>query len=289
MMNYFRVISSKPQNPFENMALDEAIFKEVSAGNSPPTLRFYTWEYPSVSIGYFQNPKTDLYLDQLKTKKIPWVRRITGGRGIFHSEELTYSLSAPVSLTFLSPKSIGQSHPETSEPFFPNSIKGTYHKISLGFLKGFQRLGLPVHLYASPSENRSLAEIKKNRSNPLCFSTPSWFETMIEKKKVVGSAQKRFKNGFLQQGSILLNHRFEDFKDYFQLLPEDLHEFVGIFDFLQKEIPLPVLEAELISGMEEAWGIQFKREEPTQRETALCNDLTKQKYGKNSWNFDRIF
>ncbi len=278
-MNSFRVILSKPQNPFENMALDEAIFKEVAAGNSPPTLRFYTWECPSVSIGYFQNPKTDLVLDPLKTKKVPWVRRITGGRGIFHSEELTYSFSAPISLAFLSRKDMGQSHPETLEPFFPNSIKGTYHKISLGFFKGFQRLGLPVHLCASPSENRS---------NPLCFSTPSWFETMIEKKKVVGSAQKRFKNGFLQQGSILLHHRFEDFKDYFRLLPEDLHECVGIFDFLKKEIPLPVLEAELVSGIEEAWGIQFKREEPTQRETALCNHLTKQKYSKDSWNFDRI-
>ncbi|MHB8481125.1 MAG: lipoate--protein ligase family protein [Nitrospiria bacterium] len=281
MTNYFRVISSKSHNSFENMALDEAIFKEVSAGNSPPTLRFYTWERPSISIGYFQNPATDLQLDRLKAKDIPWVRRITGGRGVFHSIELTYSLSAPASLSYSSIPCVNQPHPESLEPFFPNQIKGAYHKISRGFLNGLQKSGLPVHLHSSVKQPPA-------QTTPLCFSTPSWHEIILDGKKVVGSAQKRFKTGFLQQGSILLHHRFEDFKDYFQLQPEDPQEFIGIFDFLKREIPLSILEDALISGVEEAWGIQFKREEPTRRERVLSNDLIKQKYHTDLWNFNRI-
>ena len=257
------------------MALDEAIFKEVNAGNSMPTLRFFTWEQPAISIGYFQNPSSDLRLDLLKEKNIPWVRRITGGRAIFHHLELTYSISAPHDLTISS-----------NNLFFPNDIKGAYYKISQGLAKGFKKLGLPVKLYSSPKEP---SFSPRATPNPLCFSTPSWYEMMIAGKKVVGSAQKRFKNGFLQQGSILLNHRFEDFKDYFQLQQEKPNDFIGIFDFLGQQIPLADLETILISGLEETWGIQFRQEEPTPREKELCDRLTQQKYSADQWNLNRIY
>lgn len=271
----FRLISSKAEDPFWNMALDEAIFKEVSAGHSPPTLRFYTFASPSISIGYFQNPAADLNLDLMKTKKIPWVRRMTGGRGIFHHIELTYSFSAPSGLT---------------SPFFPNNVRGTYHKIALGFQTGLQKLNLPLKLYAG-TDKQSQSGLKQKggspRLNPLCFSSPSWFEPMIEEKKIIGSAQKRFKNGFLQQGSILLHHRVETFGQFFQLRPEDDRDFIGIFDFLKKEIPLDDLEEMLAAGFEEAWGVSFEKEDPSDREIETCKKLVCQKYSTTDWNMNR--
>ncbi|MFW5868781.1 MAG: lipoyl protein ligase domain-containing protein, partial [Armatimonadota bacterium] len=37
-----------------NMAIDEAIAAAVTAEQQPPTLRFYGWEPPAVSLGYHQ-------------------------------------------------------------------------------------------------------------------------------------------------------------------------------------------------------------------------------------------
>jgi lipoate-protein ligase A len=75
-----------------NMALDEAIATAVKRGNSPPTLRLYGWDRPSVSVGYFQNV-CDIDSDYCIKKGIPIVRRPTGGRAILHDGEITYSFS----------------------------------------------------------------------------------------------------------------------------------------------------------------------------------------------------
>jgi len=42
--------------PF-NMGLDEALLNAVSQGSSLPTLRFYGWNPPAVSLGYFRDYK----------------------------------------------------------------------------------------------------------------------------------------------------------------------------------------------------------------------------------------
>ena len=74
------------------MAIDEAILTAISEGKSPNTLRFYRWNPPAVSIGYFQSAKKVVNLDYLKQNKIDLVRRATGGGAVYHDQELTYSL-----------------------------------------------------------------------------------------------------------------------------------------------------------------------------------------------------
>jgi lipoate-protein ligase A len=255
------------------MAIDEAIFREVSLHQSPPTIRFYTWDQPSVSIGYFQNALSDLNIPLLAEKKIPWVRRITGGRGVFHHLELTYSFSAPVTL------------PSTQ---IPHDIKGSYQKISLGLATGFKTLGFPVQLYTPPPHPVSLSEKKKGARNPICFSTPSRHELLIEGKKVVGSAQKRDKKGFLQQGSILLSHRLEDFSPFFRFYSEVGPQFIGLFDYIKKGISLSDLESNLIAGLEKGLGVTFVKGGLTRRESELAGEFHEKKYGSQNWNLNRL-
>lgn len=255
------------------MALDEAIVKEVSSSISPPTLRFYLWDQPSLSIGYFQNPAVDLNLRLLNEKGIPWVRRMTGGRGIYHHKELTYSFSIPLAF------------PTT---FLPADLKGSYRKIGLGFARGFQKLGVPIQLFTEPSESKgSFTKTGPNKS-PLCFSRPSWYETLIDGKKVLGSAQKRYKTGFIQQGTLLLRHPFEEFNHFFNLTLEEKSEFIGLFEYLEKEISIADLEKCFISGIEEELGITFVEGVPTLNEMRIAEELSKNKYGSDFWNRNRI-
>lgn len=89
-----RILRFQVENPFYNMALDEAIARCVGSGLSPPTLRLYGWWPRAVSIGYFQEVYDVVDVEFCKNNEIEIVRRITGGGAVIHTEgELTYSFS----------------------------------------------------------------------------------------------------------------------------------------------------------------------------------------------------
>src|SRR3989304_974655 len=90
----WRLLITEPTDGPLNMAIDEAILPGVAEGASPPTLRFFAWEPPCLSLGYSQ-PVTDVDMDHLKAGGYDIVRRPTGGKAILHTDELTYSVITP--------------------------------------------------------------------------------------------------------------------------------------------------------------------------------------------------
>ena len=92
----WRVIEQKPYSASMNMAIDHAIFESVANGREAPTIRFYKWQNNSVSLGAYQNPK-EINLDACNKYSIEIVRRMTGGRAVFHSKnDFTYSVIAHI-------------------------------------------------------------------------------------------------------------------------------------------------------------------------------------------------
>lgn len=173
----WRLIDSGTRDAIYNMAIDEAIAVNVKNGDSLPTLRLYGWSCPSVSLGSFQKI-SDIDLMYCITNNIPVVRRPTGGRGILHGDELTYSFSA------------------RNEGKFSSSLLDTYRKLSMTFQLAINTIGLKVEMKTEREKGRNL------RRSPICFNSTSYGELSYNGKKLVGSAQKRWSNGFLQQGSI---------------------------------------------------------------------------------------
>lgn len=159
------------------MALDEAIAENVRASSVPPTLRLYGWDCLSVSLGSFQ-PLDDIDDAYCAAHGISVVRRPTGGRAILHGDELTYSFSAPVG------------------GIFGDKLMDAYAALSAAFLLVFQRIGLDVVLKSRPVPGKSLTRSSR------CFASVSFGELTVEGRKIIGSAQKRWPDGFLQQGSI---------------------------------------------------------------------------------------
>src|SRR5208337_3647177 len=95
-----------------------------------------------------------------------------------HGEEFTYSFSA------------------RNEGLFSQGLLESYHHISSAFSLTLQKMGLTVSMKSRREKGQTLAR------SPLCFQSTSYGELTIEGKKLIGSAQKRWDNGFLQQGSI---------------------------------------------------------------------------------------
>ena len=74
--------------PALNMAIDEAIMLAHAQGLVPPTVRFYGWDPPTLSIGYFQRVEKEVDIQRLRQRGLGFVRRPTGGRAVLHDRRI---------------------------------------------------------------------------------------------------------------------------------------------------------------------------------------------------------
>ncbi len=243
------------------MALDEAISESVRKKLTPITFRLYQWSDPSVSIGYFQKI-SDINTNYCKEKGYKIVRRATGGTAIFHDSDLTYSFSAR------------------------NDIKP--FKDSL--LKNYMLLGNALaNALKLVKLDADIARSKNTRfRSPFCFKTSSYGEITVKGRKVIGSAQKRHGNGFLQQGTFLMDF---DINVMNRILhgqnSEDYFSSIGSIRKFSPSIKTAELKAALKTSFENVFNIQLKSEEPTDKEIKLAGKLIKEKYSTKEWNFRR--
>ena len=248
------------------MAIDEAIFRETIKDKKKPTIRFYGWHPAAVSIGYFQDPQNELNLEQCGNMGIDIVRRLTGGKAVFHNDEITYSVVAGV-----------------GEKSFPADILGTYKVIGDCLAQGLANLGIKANL--TPAGRA----IKDMELNPCCFSNPTQNELLVAGRKICGSAQMRTKGGFLQQGSLLLT--FDPVKALSVILPSSTPEHLAklsktvaaINELIAKPIETKEIYNSLRKGFADVLGVQIVEEPLTSGEILLKNVLMK-KYEDLNWN-----
>jgi lipoyl(octanoyl) transferase len=173
------LVDTTPHAGAVNMAIDETIMEAVSAGNAPPTLRFYQWSPPCISLGKRQ-PLSGIDLARCRQDGVQVVRRSTGGLAILHTDELTYSLAT-----------------SPDDPRGGGAILDSYRKLSQGLVRGLELLGLSAQMQpvsSGASHNASAA----------CFEAPSAYEITVDGRKLIGSAQTRPHGKLLQHGSVPL-------------------------------------------------------------------------------------
>ena len=125
MKEKWRLLKTENNTAAANMAIDRAVLVANSEGKVPPTVRFFTWKPPAISIGYFQSLEEEVDLDVCEKLGVDYVRRMTGGGAVFHDEELTYSIVIP------------ESHSQ-----IPKNIIESYARICGGLMKGLKHLGI---------------------------------------------------------------------------------------------------------------------------------------------------
>jgi lipoate-protein ligase A len=200
-----RVLDTGAADASFNMALDEAILDGVIEGVSPPTLRFYSFAQPAVTLGRFQRLSDDLKM-RVDSMGLSLVRRPTGGRAVVHDGDLTYSVTASV-----------------DDPELGGSTRETYKKISSRLALAFSLAG--VEVASGASENHS----KYSRSAS-CFDTTVLHELTCMGEKVAAGAQVRRSGAFLQQGTIPISRPDADFTVLFGVCskgPRGLHSLAG--------------------------------------------------------------
>ncbi|WP_078545797.1 lipoate--protein ligase family protein [Litchfieldia alkalitelluris] len=273
----WRFIDSGDCSPEFNMALDEALLEWHSKGVIPPTIRFYGWNPATLSIGYFQKVEKEIDLEAVKRYGLGFVRRPTGGRGVLHDKELTYSVI------------VSEDHPE-----MPQTVTEAYRVISEGILEGFKKLGLDAY-FAVPKTDEEREGLKNPRS-AVCFDAPSWYELVVEGRKVAGSAQTRQKGVILQHGSILLDIDEDKLFDLFKYPNDRVRERMqrnfknkAVAINALRETPVTIAEAKdaFIYGFEKGLNIQLEPYELTEQEMDYVNTIIKTRYANDEWNFRR--
>ncbi len=238
-----------------NMAADQYFAEHMAAGELP-VMRIYTWRPWCISLGYHQSTAC-IDLDKCKAKRIDVVRRRTGGRAVFHAQELTYSVILP------------------KDHRFAVSVTDTYRRISTGLARGLQLSGIPASFEKRMIDLKAHYEKKISAS---CFSAAALHEIVIDGRKLVGSAQRRLPGAVLQHGSILIGTAHLELFDYLAGLRNDEKEAMAavttektttIESFLNRSVSPAALGNALKKGVEESLNITFQNRELTEKEAGM--------------------
>ncbi len=249
------------------MAIDEAIGRAVAGRLAPPTLRFYAWTPPCVSLGRNQ-PLEGVDAARCAARGYDLVRRPTGGRAILHTDELTYSIAAP-----------------DDHPLMAGMVLDAYLRISHGLVAGLQRLGIAAE--EAPGASRAGPDV-----SAACFEVPSAYEIVVGRQKLLGSAQSRRAGLVLQHGSLPLTGDLTRVVDCLAFAGEDAREALRrslaahaatVEQLAGRAVSLSEARDALIAGFRAALGLDLVPGELLPAERAWAAELTRDRYAHPEW------
>ena len=163
----------------ENMALDAALLDRADC-TGEAFLRLYRFDPPCLSLG--RNEPTARYdRSAIARLALDVVRRPTGGGAVWHEHEVTYAVAAPIAMF--------------------GGLRAAYYTIHASLVAALRSLGA----HAALALHRPPPSPTVFQQPCSCFANPVGGEVLVAGRKLVGSAQVRKRNAFLQHGSILLD------------------------------------------------------------------------------------
>ena len=251
------------------MAIDEAIFRAGRQRGMLPTLRFYGWERPTVSLGYFQDAEREINCGYCRDRGIDIVRRPTGGRAVLHGGDLTYSIVAG----------------ENSQHFSSDIIK-TYRTISECIIRGLEKSGVDAEMVEEGRGGGGSAA-------PFCFAASYRNELLADGKKICGSAQVRAKGMFLQHGSLLMD--FDPVAVCTAIITKNAEaeakaleaSVTSIRKSVGDNVGIDTLCRNIATGFEEVLNIRLIEGRLSPEEEMLRDSLLENKYLNARWNMGR--
>lgn len=263
----WRLIIHDPAPGAWNMAVDEAMAQAAATGYAPPTLRFYAWAPPCLSLGRHQ-PYDEADVERCRARGVDVVRRPTGGRAILHTDELTYSVAAA-----------------PSEPIVAGAVMDAYHRISGGLVAGLRLLGVPAE--EAPGSNRAGPDV-----SAACFEVPSAYEITAKGRKLMGSAQSRRVDSVLQHGSLPLCGDVARIVDYLAIGSDEERQTLRqalaarattVEELLGRQVRFREAAETMARGFAQALGIVLTPGDLGPDEIAAAEQLVAEKYGAETW------
>jgi lipoate-protein ligase A len=254
MKEQWRFLQTGLNTAATNMAIDRAVLVANSEGKVPPTVRFFAWKPPAISIGYFQSLNDEVDLENCKKLGIDYVRRITGGGAVFHEDELTYSIIIP------------ESHPQISK-----NIMKSYGRICGALIKGLKNLGVE-------SNYAPINDIIANNKKISGSAQTRKLKTVLQHGTILTDVD-------VDKMFSLLKVPNEKIKD--KLIADVKQRVTSIKHVLGKEPSFNEVASAIKAGFEEEFNVELKDGTLTKEELILSNNFEKEYFGTKDWNHRR--
>jgi len=255
-MNAWRLIDSGALPCALNMGIDQALLQLYAHGEAPPTLRFYQWNPPGISLGRLQR-QAGFDVGACQRLGFDLVRRPTGGRAVLHQNDLTYSVIAG------------------TKEGIPINLPAAYRLLCQGLLAGFRLLGIEAEL----GQEQARAD-----QPDVCFLRSRIGDIVFRGRKFVGSAQSWAGSSLLQHGSILLEPQTATWAELLggdekthRTHCEDIKKgMTSLSEILGHIPPILTVKAAIVKGMAQALKVAFAEGQLTSSEWALAHEMADQ-------------
>lgn len=243
MADYRLIIDNQKSGPW-NMAVDATLLQNASR-RGEATLRFYQWSVPTLSLGYFQ--EHDLRRQHAASVNCPVVRRSSGGGAIVHDREITYSLAIPLSDRW--------------------SVKAAelYVTVHESLIDLLRTLKINGELYAGDTSSSSF----------LCFQRRAPGDVIVNRRKIMGSAQRRAKGALLQHGSLLLGRS------------DAAPELPGLRDIMDLRLSPAEIISQWVVLLGQRISASFREDTLAAEELDRIKCFAAEKYGHQTWTLRR--
>jgi lipoate-protein ligase A len=169
-------LDQAPKPGYLNMAIDSTLLA-LAESDGVAFLRIYRWAPVCISFGRHEPALRRYDRSRIRALGVDVVRRPTGGRAVWHDDELTYAVAAPLNML--------------------GTLRESCVRIDAMLTDALGLLG--VRAAPAPPPVRAAA-----LEAGACFDTAAGGELLVDGRKVAGSAQLRTERALLQHGSLLL-------------------------------------------------------------------------------------
>ncbi|MFA5843525.1 MAG: lipoate--protein ligase family protein [Coriobacteriia bacterium] len=229
----WRLLSHEARDGAWNMAVDEVLLSGKAEGSSPPTLRLYAWEKPTVSLGRFQ-ALDGIDIEACEEFGVAIVRRPTGGRGVLHDDEVTYAVVAGTA------------------DGVPRGTAASYRHVSGGLVAAYRILGVAADITRRPRGGDAAA----------CYLHSTTADLSLGVAKLSGSAQRWQGDTCVQHGSFVRTRDVLLEGRVFRLDPDGISKLARttatLADALGEAPALDVVRDAVVAGFEYSLGVRLE-------------------------------
>lgn len=240
-------------DPFKNLAVEEAIPRMVGEGKAPSTVRFWH-NANTVVLGCFQSAELEVNFDACKQTGTQVVRRFTGGGAVYHDAgNLNYAIS------------LRRGHSLVPAE---DDLQLVFSRLSEGAVRGLRGLGVNA-------EFQPINDIQ------------------VDGKKVSGAAGSIRWGAVFHHGCILVSSDLAILGKVLKvprakLLDKHVTSVQKRVTTIREEVERDVTTGEvrdaIVKGVEECYGVHLEKGRLTREELDLASELYDMKYSRSEWN-----
>jgi lipoate-protein ligase A len=248
----WRLLEAEYNDPYLNMALEEAVPTMVGRGVAPETVRLWR-NIRAVAIGRFQRVESEVDLEACHRRGVDIVRRFTGGGAVYQDHgNLNYAISL-----------------RGDNPLLQGDILQDFQSLSRGVISGLRRLGLKAEY-----GRNNLIHIDGLKISGIAGSSSD--ESFFQHGTLLVSTDLGILSEVLGDTGHVTTGR--------QGVQSVRSPVTSLRNALGSEISLDAVRKALLEGFEEALQVNLVSNRLLREEEEMARRLYETKYSKREWN-----